>query len=294
MSGDRLYLRKSRLLITKMSREVYFPRFTSGAAFDVTNTIEVTDLRVGFVIEKSLKDETPNTCVISVYNLSEKTRAFLQDDTPTHVQLEVGYDGTLAHIFSGDVIPNGMKHSHVGTEWVTRMQLGDGDRAFNHARISKSYRKGVNARALVLDLANSMGLKVPKNAEDAVNATFASSTAVSGPSHAEMTRLCKKHGLSWSIQDGELVVLGENGTTAPDELIISQDAGMIGTPEFSVPSKPGEPVTLNVSTLLYPEINPGRVIRVQSLNINSRFRVESVRHTGDTHAPENVTEIAAK
>jgi hypothetical protein len=112
-----------------------------------------------------------------------------------------------------------------------------------------------------------------------------------------MTRILARHDLDWSIQDGKLQILAPDATRRSNEaLIISQDAGMIGSPEYGAPSEKGKPPTLTVRTLLYPQITPGDKIQLitRTRTINGFFRVERVTHTGDTHGGDWQTSIECR
>lgn len=245
------------------------------------NAITIRDQRVQFSIVKSL-DSEPNTCEVIVTNLAERTRAELQRK-PLYVRLDAGYDGQLARLFTGDVIWGQSKIN--GVDWETKLQLGDGSRAHGHARLNRSFKAGTSVKTVLGDLAKAHGLKMPTNISEAkeLSTQFASGVSVSGPTHAELTKVLAPRGYSWSVQDGRLQVLGPNGTRPDEAIVINQDAGMISSPEFGPPGDDGKPPTMTVSVLLYPGITPGGKIKVESRAVNGLFRVERVTHVGDTH-----------
>lgn len=260
------------------------------------NAILIKDLRVSFSIEKALTED-PNDCKATIYNLSAATRAELQAK-PLRVRLEAGYDGVLRQIFIGDLRRAFSKHE--GTAWVTELELGDGERAIQNARVSRSFRAGVSAKTVLAEAARSMGLKVPTSGGDAkaLAAQFAGGVSVSGRSADAMTKLLTPRGMSWSVQDGELQVLKKGEARTEDAIIVSQATGMIAVPEFGTPKKAGEPATLTVKMLLYPEIKPGQLLRVESASFAARggaglFRARRIVHTGDTEGADWYTEIEA-
>lgn len=279
--ASRLYNRSSKLLIYKPTGF-----FTQGG-----NAIEVENMRVTFNIVKTLEKE-PNNCIISVSNLAQATRAELQKK-PLHVRLEVAYDGNLERLFQGDV--RYVQSLRDGTEWTTELHLGDGERAYRFARVNRSYNEGLTRAQAVRELAREMGLPLAQNVDTVIgNSQFVSGLVLSGPANREMTRILQPLGLRWSIQDGRLQLLRNNETSARQEILVSQDTGMIGSPEYGSPEHGGGSPKLSVRMLLYPGITPGGVIRVQSQHINGRFRVEKVTHNGDTHGSDWLSEIEAK
>jgi hypothetical protein len=264
-----------------------------GTFFDLLpNAIEVTKLRVKFEIEKQLGKD-PNTCTITIYNLNKSSRAFFQQ-RPLHVRIDAGHDGESRHLFQGDVrFGQTVKR---GTEFETELQLGDGDRAFRFARVNRTFRTGTPLREALKEAARSLGLALPDNvnASPDLDQQFVNGESLVGPARDELTRLLAPHGYTWSIQNGALRILRDEETSPDEAILISQDTGMIGVPEFGAPDEAGGKPTLAVQCLLYPQVTPGGVIKVQSRDVNGSFRVQRVQHTGDSHGEDWTTEIEAK
>ena len=281
--SDRLYRRAARLTVARQILGYY--------GVPQPNATVITDLRVVFNVTKDL-EKTPNAATISIYNLSEATRAEFQIK-PLLVILEAGYDGNLQQIFKGDV--RWVRSVLSGVDWITTIECGDGSRALQFARISQSYKSGVSRKNILGHLANSMGVKLPKNVTDASDMTsqFAAGVTVDGPSADQMDKLLAPLQRSWSIQDGELQVLSDAETLPGQAYVISQAGGMIGTPELGSPSKPGEQPTLTVQNLLYPDLRPGRKIQLDSRSLQGLFKMRKVTHDGDTHSEAWTTSIEA-
>lgn len=274
---SRLYNRNARLTLAR-------PRATGADGYftQEANAVEISALRMTFQIEKHLGSE-PNKSEITITNLAEVSRSAIERK-PLHVRLEAGYDGEYAQLFVGDLRYGSSTLD--GVDWMTRLEVGDGDRAYNHARVKRSYKSGVSKSTVLQDIAKSMGLRVPTSLADAreLLEQYATGVTLQGPSRAEMDRLLKSSGMSWSVQDGKLQVLRSTDVRSDRAFVVSQDTGMIGSPEYGAPKKPGESPVLSVRMLLAPEVFPGGRILLQSKNksINGTFRVERVVHTGDT------------
>lgn len=269
------------------------------------NAIEIENLRVQFEVEKSL-DKEPNTCTVTITNASQSTRVDLQTK-PLIVLVQAGYDGELRYLFKGD-LRYGFSHQD-GTEWLTELQLADGDRAYRYAQVSKTYRKGMTITAALRDCAASMGLSLDTSTQIApeLQAQFASGRSLWGDTREELSRLLAPYGYQWSIQNGRLTILKDGQTTPGQAVVVAEHTGMIGSPEFSVPeqasattTKAGKPrknnyPKLQIKMLLYPELTPGMTIDVQAEAVNGNFRVERVKHTGGTADDDDwLTEIEAK
>jgi hypothetical protein len=255
------------------------------------NAIVVRDLRVQFSLEKNLEKD-PNTCEVTISNMSEATRAEVQRK-PLHVRLEAGYDGQLERLFAGDL--RWAQSKLAGTDWETSLSLGDGERALRHARVTRSFRAGIDVKTVLQETAASMGLRLPKSVQDAKEllGQFSGGLTLHGPSQAEMERLLKPRGMGYSVQDGQLQILRAGEARVEQAAIISQDTGLIGTPELGAPKEPGKPPVLTLTTLLYPRLTPGGRIQVEARSVRGLFRVTMVRHEGDTHGDSWTTSMEA-
>lgn len=272
---SKLLNRKCRLTIVK-------PNGFFGAG---SNAVIVENLQVKFDIEKHLED-TPNSSKISVFNMSQETRTYLAKK-PLRVTLDTAYEGQeYQRIFVGDVrFIETKRHS---VDWETVLQLGDGSRAFSQARIAKSYAPGTDLQTIVRDTASSMGLTIPSSAEEA-RALFKRLTGpinIHGQSEKQLTKVLKPQGLSWSIQDGKLQILASNQVRRDQAVVISEDTGMVGSPERGAPKDEGEPAVTTVRTLLEPRLTPGGRIKIISDVVSGFFRLTRVTHSGDTEGGE--------
>lgn len=256
------------------------------------NAIIIRDLRVTAKIEKNLQGD-PNSSEIVVYNLAERSRALLQEKK-LHIRLQAGYDDNLKLIFSGDMVWSFSQKT--GPDWVTKILLGDGHRAFNFARVNRSFRSGVTAKTALAEVAGSMGLSMPQNAEQSTRLLeeLPGGITMSGPSRKQMDKILRTRGMSWSVQDGQLQILERDEVRADQAVLISEDTGMIGSPEPSPPDRSGgKPPTMTVQTLLDPRVSPGVKIRVESRSVTGNFKAQTVSHELDTHGEPWFTSVEA-
>lgn len=265
----------------------YTPSIQQGSWFQAApNGIEITDLRVTFQVEKNLTKH-PNTCHLSVFNCSDRTRGFLEQK-PLIVRLEAGYDDVLRHLFQGDVRYADSEIDR--TTWNTKIQLADGDRAFRFARVNRSYAAGTPVLTALKAAAASMSLQLPPNVlkdSELSAATTIAGLSLSGPARDEMTRILAAFGYDWSIQNGRLQILREDDLLDGTAFLISENEGvgiLKGSPKFATPDKSKKPPHLTVRTTLAPQIEPGAKIEVRARTIKGFFRVDKIRHTGDSHS----------
>lgn len=280
---------------------------------DNVPALEVQDLRVQFNIEKHLGSE-PNTFDVTITNLSESSRGFFEQ-RPFHVQLQAGYGDDLHHLCRGDVrFAQSVRRE---TDWETSLQVADGDRAYRHARVNRSFGAGVTLETALREVVASMGGELPASSLTLARALAtqqANGLTLYGSSSTALTRLLAPHGLTWSIQDGQIVILRDDEVRVGFATVISQDTGMIGFPEFGPPDRPAaraagvhrsttKKVTtkslkhglpaLTVKMLLAPHVTPGILVQVESSRIQGTFKVLRVTHQGDTHGDDWTTEIEA-
>lgn len=258
---------------------------------DDSSTPDVPGMRVVAKIAKT-SEKDPNTSQITVYNLNPDHRAALQTKG-VKVTLEAGYRGPgLSRIFIGDV--RTVDHVIEAGDAETVMKLGEGERSYRFARLTKTWSAGTGAGTVLRDLANATGLAIG-NIPDVVanlSTTFDSGYAVHGPVSDSLDRLVKSLGYVWSVQDETLQVLNPGATAQGDAQIpeISEDTGLVGSPEVGAPEKKGQPGLVGFKCLLRPVI-PGGKVRLKSKRYDGELRVKRATFDLDTHGQPWYTTI---
>lgn len=260
----------------------------------VPNAMVVERHRIQFAASKDGRSE-PNRCQVVVTNLAAESRAELERG-PKRVMLEFGYRSTghLRRLFVGDLTH--VAHEHARPEWLTTLTIADGSRAYRFARVNRALAAGTTALAAVREVAAALDLEVPVSVAQRpeLQRQFATGLSMAGRAAVELTRLLEPLGLRWSIQDGVLVVLDDTSVTPGAPLLVDQNAGVIGSPVYAPPSRPGDRPVLTVRCLLFPEITPGGYVRVKTRSVSGDFRVESTSHEGSNFEDETVTTFEAK
>lgn len=248
-------------------------------------------LRCVFKIERSLNNSA-NTAEISVYNLAEKTRAQVSEDG-LETSLAVGYSQRASVIFRGKLEAG--KNRREGVDWITSFQSTDGGRELRQNRINEAFKTATVAQAFE-SVANALGVGVGNalekiqagNIRGALN-SFGNGLVLSGPAKSELDRLARTFGYDWSVQDGQLQLLGPDDAIEPgDAIVLDRDRGMIGSPES------GEKGIVEVRALLIPQLTPGRVVSLSSRQISGFYRVENVTYQGDTRGQDWYADLELK
>jgi hypothetical protein len=245
----------------------------------------VTDLRVKFKIVKTLRKE-PNHSNIEVYNLNETSRGQLQAKG-ARVWLEAGYGTTLAQLFVGDL--RFIDHIKDGPDWVSKFELGDGERAYVHGRVNASFKKGTSKADILKKLVAQSGWETGNVADfyASLGQKALSGHVAWGNANREIDRLLSSAGLTFSVQDGAVQILPLTGYTPQAAVLVDEDHGMVGAPEFgSAPTK-GKKRTLKVKTLLNPQIlKPGQRILLKAKVHTGTLVIQKLEFDGDTFGSE--------
>lgn len=257
----------------------------------IVEQLVIRDMRVRFKVTKTLADE-PNTADVEIFNLPERDRAAFETK-PLHVRLDAGYEDELGRLFVGDLEFG--TSTREGASWVTKLTIGDGSAAYKGAKVNRSFKGGTPKREILAEIAGSMGLKMPTSIADAkeIASQVVSGTVARGASSKAMTKALAGTGMGWSIQDGELQILRKGEVRADLAHVIRQSSGLIGSPAFGPPKKPGEPPILTFKCKIYPTLTPAARVSLESERIRGLFKLIRVVHVGDTRGAEWYSECEA-
>lgn len=255
---------------------------TSSFDKNAPNALEITeDFCIEFDIEKTL-EKKPNTATIKISNLAPSTRAFIAQ-SPLTLKLEAGYDHEYRHVFVGDVVRSfGVTK---GATIETNILCGDGTRALRWARVNQAYRKGTPTIVALKFAAASMGIVLPDTVladPELARPLPSGGDSLYGYARDELARMLAVYGYTFSIQNGQPAIIKDEQTIDNQAIVIDNDSWLIGSPEYQTPEKPGKPTMLKFESMLYPEIVPGKKVRIVSRSIDGVFKCSKVKHAGRT------------
>lgn len=259
---------------------------------EVDSPFRIEGLRLTFSVKRNLKKST-NQATIEIYNLSDATRARIQEKN-RKVTLLAGYEDSEGFqlLFEGSIMT--VSHQPQAPEVVTRIEANDGQTALRKAHVSLSYAKGVKAGQVLKDVVSRLGLPT-KFIGTLGSKAFSQGFVHHGPAKDAMDKICKSMGLEWSVQNGGVQVLesGKPDNSDPRGIVLTSESGLIGSPERlrqiqDDPNVDKKPNGYTIKALLVPKINPGGYVAVRSRDIPraTAYRVESVEHKGDTHGDD--------
>lgn len=266
--------------------------------------LTVEGFRMQFKIERDL-DKAPNKAQVKITNLAESTRAGLQDKGGKLIFF-AGYESTLAQVFIGDI--RAINHIDEGTDFVTTIDAGDGDRAFANAHMSTSFAGATKLIQIIRKACDVMKLDTSglDQVLKGVPGTFENGFTAHGRVNGILDKVLPR-GYTWSVQDGRMQILAPDGSNFERIVVLSPESGLIGTPihvsplhrtstkksattEAGKPRAKGKKPFIKFKCLLSPDIVPGGRVELQSQNIHGIYRVHKVRHDGDTDGHNWYTE----
>lgn len=263
----------------------------------VVDGLRLEGLRVAFRVEKSL-DSDPNTLDLGIYNLSAESRARVQKKGAA-VYVLAGYKGAAQLIFAGEVRTG--DHLRQGPDWLTRLQSGDGDKSILRSNVSESFAPGTKRSDVARRILGQMGVDPVRIREQLKEgdipgalAQFTGGYAAFGKASRQLSTVLTPAGLTWSFQDGQLVILKGAGTTPGQAVQLTPDTGLVGSPEFGTPDKAGGTPVIKARSLLLPTLLPGSRVQLESERHRGLLRVEKVVHGGDTAGGEWYTDMEAR
>lgn len=269
-------------------------------SFVSAKAISFDSLDVSFEIEKTLKSE-PNKCHLKVWNLSEEHRAALEELNPptragsalaknkekTHravdgipVKIEAGYGKDLSLLWLGDL--RDARSEYEKPDWVTTLESGDGEKAWQNARINVSFGPKTPVETALRAMVRALGVGegnlssvVQKLKIAGVGSIFPRGTVISGQVSRELTDFARSADLEWSIQNGAVQFIDRGKALASKAIKLTSGTGMIGSPTVDVDG------VLKVKMQMIPDVRPGTLIVLDAARIKGNYRIEKATWTGD-------------
>lgn len=257
--------------------------------------LRAANLRIKFEVHKTAT-ETTNSAKLEIFGLSQSTRAQIKGGKDSsYLSLYAGYveESGAVLIYSGDVTR--VLHKRQPPEVISTIECGDGATVLKESYVSLSYKAGITARQVLTDVAAKMGvtLVTSKNLSDS---TYATSFSFVGAAKEALRRVSNRLEATWSIQNGVLYVMAAGDTLQSEAITLSASTGLVGHPELlkeeAQEFTKGAPLLrYKVRSLLLPTITPGHVVRIEASGVTGAFKVDDVKHSGDTMGDDWTTTL---
>lgn len=267
--------------------------------------------RITFDVKKD-STSMANQATVSIFNLNDEDREKIKNVAHKNSELEskgqpvlplllyAGYSKNIGYelMFSGDITSVIDKNN--GTDIETQISTGDGAIPLRNTFINLSFAAGISVNSIVKQLSDELKMDISIASDYLTNnINFANGFSFTGKAKDCMDRVIKSAGLTWHIEKNQIVIIPNDKHTTDEIILLDKTSGLIGSPEKIVESgsnfiNPGDYDGWNVKSLLRPEINPGRRIKVVSRIANALMTVRTLEHKGDTWSGDWFTEIAIR
>mgnify|MGYP000091150670 CR=1 FL=1 len=264
----------------------FFGRKMSVLIGDENSSIEIKDvarkgtngatvnLKMTAKIVKDAKTGEDDFCELAIYNLSETTRELFNTQY-TKMILTAGYGEKVGVMFTGDI--QSSTHTFEGQDWVTRVIASDGGRALDQALINKTYKKGTTLGQMMEDFQNISGIPELSMINVDVDKVLERGKTINGMMRETITDIGNSNGFDWSVQDGSLIAVDAKVARSSQQIVVSAQTGMIGSPEWintgtsKAKAQTEEGTKLKVVSLCQIAIKPFDKIFVQSVALRGRI-----------------------
>lgn len=189
----------------------------------------IENLRIAFEVVKTATP-APNTAIIRIWNLSPDNAARVRNEYD-ELLLNAGYEDAMRLVFRGNI-----KHVYRyrdGNDWITEVEAADGDKDYRNAVINQTLAAGTSKRQLVDRCVGTFTGGTKQGHIDLPEKTLQRGRVVSGNTRAVLDECARDSGANWSIQDGQLVMVGTSKMLPNQAIVIRSDTGMLGSPEIN-------------------------------------------------------------
>lgn len=223
--------------------------------------LDLSEMQIRFTVRQS-DVETPNNAIIRIYNLSERTTATIEKEY-TRVVLQAGYEtGAFGVIFDG-TIKQVRRGKVTATDSYLDILAADGDLAYNFAALSQSLAAGATLDEqyeAIAQAAKEQGVDTGYKAP-IVGPVLPRGKVLFGMWRDYMRDWSTTAGVTWSVQDGKVIVLPLTGYRPGEAVVMNSRTGMIGIPEQTENG-------IRIRSLLNPRLRIGGLVQIDNASIN--------------------------
>ena len=236
---------------------------------------------VKFSVEKSL-ERTPNQLALSVANLSADSLSAVRGGD--EIRLDAGYQELHGLLFTGTLRAAWAVRD--GAEVWLHVESEDGGAAYRLATIERSWTTEVSASEVLSTLVEALDVGRGNLDQITITGTYPDGLVLSGQAWQLMDRICRDQGLRWSIQNGGVQVRQVGQPAEVRAVRLAPDTGLLGSPKKSKPDQRTGRVTVEAKALLVPSLYPGRVVQLDSDQVEGNYLVQKVRYLGETRGAD--------
>lgn len=256
--------------------------------------LKITDLKISFNVMKTKGGKNKeNNAKIQVYNVNEETSNMLCK-AGNHVILKAGYEDEIVKtILIGDIVKGEVTRE--GTEKVVTLEVMDGRNQLLKGRISIGFGKNTDAVTIAQSFIDALGFPV-KGLENIPNDKYKHGFSFIGMAFDGLKQVLDKYDLEYSVQNEMLYIKKAGQSIQNLGLNLRFDSGLLSSPR-NVSEKEAKDMGGNSThkwkfkTLLFPQLVPGVVCRVESDTYTGQIKISEVLFSGDNFSGDFICEI---
>ena len=208
---------------------------------------------------------TPNTASIRVLNLTQNTEKTIRNEFQK-VRLQAGYEGgNYGVIFSGQIARFRTGRLDAKDKFLEIM-AGDGDKAFQFALVNKTLAAGASQQDRMNAVAESFAkydvtYDAKGNPVPGTGGVLPRGKVLFGLARDQMGPVADTSDATWSIQNGQVVLIPMTGYLSGEAVVLNSRTGLIGVPEATENG-------VEASILINPNIKIGTRVQIDQKLIN--------------------------
>lgn len=220
--------------------------------------LSVEDLRITFEIDKNGKS-APNTAIIKIFNPAPTNENLIKNEYD-EVLVNAGYEGGVLLIFRGNI-----KHVYryrEGNDRITEIEAADGDTDYRKAKVNQTFAAGTTVKQMLAGAVASF--KSTTQGEVQVkDVARIRGRVVSGNTRDVLDEVARQSGAAWSVQDGQLQIIGANAVASGVAVVLTSETGLLGAPEVNDKG-------ITVKCLLNPQIKVNGALKLDNNSVKAK------------------------
>lgn len=227
-------------------------------------------LRIKFEITKTI-GRTPNTCLLSIYNLTPAHEAQVKGEFD-EVIVNAGYAGASLLIFAGSI-----RHTSAyrdKNDHILEIDAADGDADLRNTIVNTAFAAGSTASE-ELDHVIKKFKKTAKGHVMVADTRRIRGKVVSGLAGKVFDRIAHDNDAHWSIQDGELMMVPVTATLPTEAIVLRSDTGLLGAPEV-------DDKGIKATCLLNPALRVNGKVHIDNADLKLKIQKELETKPGHT------------
>lgn len=231
--------------------------------------LDLSELRIRFKVTNS-DNESPNTAVFRIYNLSPDTVRKITGRTPvefTRVIFQAGYENAYFGILFDGTIKQFREGKENATDTYLDILAAANDIEYNFGICGATVAAGSTSAERGSLIAKQMGLELGQVPAFSTGGVLPRGKVLWGMGRALMRCEADSAGATWSIQDGKVQVVPLAGYLPGEAVVLNALTGLIGIPEQTEQG-------VVARCLINPKLRIGGLVQINNDIINQTSQAD--------------------